>query len=200
MFEQLIPALTKKEDEILKSFMQASSAPAGTVLVDLGNTERDLYFVIEGYYEIYQRVLVSGQSTVLHLASLSGPSLIGEVNLFLGEVRQASILVTTECKYFLLTHEKLESLKSEHPHIALKIIEHAGKTLTQRLRDSQNRIYKRLITSAETPYAALQNMNNFIGPTRECSLALSKKLFPQESICDSWKDTVIYTEDETKVS
>ena len=191
MFRKLIPSLTEEESIILKGYMQAGQVPQGCVLMEMGKDEQDLYFIISGQYDIYQKVsLANNSSSVLHLASLEGLNLIGEINLFLSEARSASILTRTECKYFKLHHNKLEALLAEHPQIAAKIYQHAGQTVAKRLRTMQENIYNKMVETSETTHEALKHMNKFVGPTKICSLRLSEKLFPtcyQKPVKIGWK-------------
>lgn len=179
MFKALISTLTEEESTTLKAFMKASSAVPGKIIMQKGEVRKDIYFIISGRYEIYQQLLVGGQRISFHLATLEGPKLLGDFNLFLDHERQATVLATTDCKYFMLSQESLQQLKDEHPRIALKILEHAGQVVTKRLCDLQDRIYGNIIKESETTAVALNKINKYIGKTQLCPQVLARKLFPQ---------------------
>jgi CRP-like cAMP-binding protein len=196
MFNKLISSLTEEDSAILKNYMKTGTAPRGSTIMEMGGTSRDIYFIISGNYDIYQKILVAESPIVLHLASLAGPHLLGEVNLFLNEKRQATVLASTECRFFKLSHDSLEILLQENPSIAAKIYQHAGKILTERLKSVQDNIYERMVKTSETTQIALNNMNKYIGPTKQCSLSLAEKLFPSEAnLKSNWKDTVTYKQE-----
>lgn len=178
MIAQLVPALTAEEVSILKSYMTTGTATIGTIILELGDTTKDIFFMMCGSYEIYQRVDISSNPNTLHIASLKGANILGEINLFLSESRQATVVATSECRFFKLSYEQLEKLLNEHPAIAAKLYQEAGKILTTRLKTVQDNIYNRMIHTAENTHIAINNMNKYIGPTKKCSIELARKLFP----------------------
>ncbi|MAI08092.1 MAG: hypothetical protein CMF61_03945 [Magnetococcales bacterium] len=181
MFKRLVPALTADESNILKSYMKAGNAPIGSIIMELGDRNKDIFFMISGSYEIYQRVDILSSPNALRIASLEGANILGEMNLFLSDSRQATVVATSECKYFKISHDKLEELLEENPIIAAKLYQQAGKILTTRLKSVQDNIYDRMIHTAENTHIAIKNMNKYIGPTKKCSIALARKLFPTKA-------------------
>ena len=180
MMDSLIPGLIEDERKILFNYLSAKQAAVGTILMNQGSEKRDLFFLFEGIYEVYRKIDASGEEVAVKIGSFSGPMLMGEQNLLANVKRQASILVKEDTKYFLLTYDDFCRLKEDHPGIAIKILEHAGKVTTERFIKYQDKISDTLISSAQSISVALGRMEHHIGPAVICSPELSKKLFSIE--------------------
>ncbi len=179
MLEKLIPGLTPEEGQILKPYFKAKTAPVGSILIEYGQTDRDLYFLISGNYEIYRKVKYSNRLAALKVASLEAPLLLGEGNLLLQQERNATILVSRQAKYFMLEYDDFLKIRSEHPLIAIKLLEYAGHVMTKRFNELQNMVFTKLISNSPTLEIAKDRLKKFIasGDVVPCSPELAKKLF-----------------------
>ncbi len=179
MLEKLIPGLTPEEGQILKPYFKAKTAPVGSILIEYGQTDRDLYFLISGNYEIYRKVKYSNRLAALKVASLEAPLLLGEGNLLLQQERNATILVSRQAKYFMLEYDDFLKIRSEHPLIAIKLLEYAGHVMTKRFNELQNMVFTKLISNSPTLEIAKDKLKKFIasGDVVPCSPELAKKLF-----------------------
>ncbi|MEC9292345.1 MAG: cyclic nucleotide-binding domain-containing protein [Pseudomonadota bacterium] len=179
MLEKLIPGLTPEEGQILKPYFKAKTAPVGSILIEYGQTDRDLYFLISGNYEIYRKVQYSNRLAALKVASLEAPLLLGEGNLLLQQERNATILVSRQAKYFMLEYDDFLKIRSEHPMIAIKLLEYAGHVMTKRFNELQNMVFTKLISNSPTLEIAKDKLKKFIasGDVVPCSPELAKKLF-----------------------
>ncbi len=179
MLEKLIPGLTPEEGQILKPYFKAKTAPVGSILIEYGQTDRDLYFLISGNYEIYRKIQYSNRLAALKVASLEAPLLLGEGNLLLQQERNATILVSRQAKYFMLEYDDFLKIRSEHPLIAIKLLEYAGHVMTKRFNELQNMVFTKLISNSPTLEIAKDRLKKFIasGDVVPCSPELAKKLF-----------------------
>jgi CRP-like cAMP-binding protein len=179
MLEKLIPGLTVEEGQILKPYFKAKTAPVGSILIEYGDTGRDLYFLISGNYEIYRKVQYSNKLAALKVASLEAPLLLGEGNLLLQQERNATILVSRQAKYFMLEYDDFLKIRAEHPLIAIKLLEYAGHVMTKRFNQLQGMVFEKLIASSQSLDSAKEKLKRFIssGDVVPCSPELAKKLF-----------------------
>lgn len=180
MIEKLIPGLTEEEGQKLKPYFKAKTSPVGSILIEYGDTGRDLYFLIAGNYEVYRKIQFAGTKlAALKVASLEAPLVLGEGNLLLQQERAATILVSRQAKYFVLEYKDFLKIREEHPAIAIKILEYAGHVMTKRFNELQNMVFERLITDAPSLESAKERLKKFIssGDVVLCSPHLAKKLF-----------------------
>lgn len=89
--------------------------------------------------------LGSGRSTVelelpdgslLRLRTMQEGTVIGEIGLYLGQPRTASVIADSECEVYRLTKESLERMEREHPELATDFHRFIIRLLAQRLADS----------------------------------------------------------------
>lgn len=177
MFHLIIPELTEEESKILKPYLEAKVANAGTLLIEQGEDLRDLLFMFQGKYEIYQRVSIVGVLVAVKIASVEPPVLFGEGSLFSRYKRAATILTVEEGKYFKMPYEKFCELREEHPAIAIKLLDYAGNVIAQRYNDARSIIYDNILQDAKTSDHALELLERYVGGAHVCSHDLADKLF-----------------------
>lgn len=187
-FDNLIPTLTPEENVILREYLDAKSAPKGSLIIKIDDIKQDLFFLLSGHFEVYKKIVLAKQMVAVKVASLNAPVLFGETNFLLEHRRTAAILVSEDAKYFLLGKEKFEKLKAQYPQIAIKILEHIGKMTSTRFIEFEQHIHKELIHNSTTAEEALENMNKHIGPAHICSKEIAQKLFNLESKFEEIRD------------
>ena len=177
MLEKFILDLTKEEAATIEAYMQPKLASAGTVLIEQGSNDRNLFFLISGEYEVYQKLEIAHSFHALKLAGLTGPILFGEANLLCNQERNATVLVRSDCKYLELPYEAFEEIRESHPRIALKLITYAGAVTAQRYSDIHNKLQTKMFAHAEDFQKGLLWMKKYMGDVQKCSAELAKKLF-----------------------
>ena len=178
MLEKIIINLTADEAAHIEEQMLAKEARKGSVLVSQGNNDQDLYFLIAGHCDVYRKMRLAGHVCALHIASLAGPSLLGEANLLLNQERNATVLASSEqVKYLILPLTGYLALRKNHPQTALKLIEHAGKIVAARFIKQNDNLQERMVNQAATPELALQMLKKLSGGVSFCKPETAQKLF-----------------------
>ena len=177
MLEKLITEITTAEAEIIEEFCESKFAVRGSILVEQGRTNQDLFFLSEGEIGVYRKLRLGGKITAVKIADVHAPVLIGEANMFMEEERNASILVVEDIKYLHLSDKKFAELKAQHPAIAIKIMEYSGSVISKRYSDMLDHFQSRVVGESESPLKALETLKMCLGPVTVCSTETAKKLF-----------------------
>jgi CRP-like cAMP-binding protein len=177
MLEKLLPTFSADDMAVLKPLLIEKTAPRGAVLLEMGKEDRDLYLVVDGTCEVYQKFFIAGKLFALRVASIEAPLMLGETNMLLGEKRSAAVIVSTDVKYYVLPHKAVESLKTDHPHVAIRLLEHIASTVSRRFTLMQTNMRDKLLHSVDSPNMGLNYLRRYIGDVHVCSPALAKKLF-----------------------
>ena len=98
----------------------------------------------------YSPILVeSGQVTVLlgtwtgqqaRLRTMGAGTVVGEMGLFLGSPRSASVVTHGPSRLYCLTKEKLEKLERDDPQLASAFHLHVIRLLSQRLANADKEV------------------------------------------------------------
>ena len=117
--------------------------------LDTSRIKKDIPVFYEGAREAYMCIVVKGSVKVLKkneknqgktLSVLTKGKTFGEMVLFDGEPRSATIVSADETVLLILTRENLDRLIKEAPGLAAKILLKLGKLLSQRLRITSGRL------------------------------------------------------------
>lgn len=181
LLDRFLTGIEEEQEKKLLGYLKAGKGERGDVLLEQGDQERDLYFLIEGTFEVYQKISLAGRMCALKVNSLEAPLIIGEGNLFLQSTRKATILISGDVKYFILTAEKFEELKKDEPEIAIQVLENAGKVVTKRFLKLQDTFQQRIIAEAGSSQAAMAYLKKYVGEAHVCSPQLAKKLFGSDT-------------------
>lgn len=104
----------------------------------------------EGDREVYLCVLVRGRAAVVKegagkgrpetLAYIGPGSVLGEMSLFDGEPRSATVIASEDADLLVFTARHLEELSHEKPQLANKLLLKLGKVISQRLRIASGKL------------------------------------------------------------
>ena len=117
--------------------------------LDTARIKKDTPIFLEGARETYMCILVKGSVKVMKqnekqqgktLSVLTKGKTFGEMVLFDGEPRSATIVSAEETVLLILTRENLHRLIKEVPGLAAKILLKLGKLLSQRLRITSGKL------------------------------------------------------------
>lgn len=175
--KDFFPELNEEETAQLEPFLMAKSATVGTILVELGSTDRDLYLLKSGACEVYQKFCIGQKLFALRVGTLGGPVILGEANLLLGEKRNATIIVSKDMEYFKLSHENFNTIRKEHAGLTIKLLDELGKVACRRYLGMQKAMMERFLMEEPSPTKGLDYLKKFIGNVHPCSRELAKKLF-----------------------
>lgn len=101
-------------------------APAGTLLVDQGDTGTECFVIVDGEASVY----AAGE----HIASLTAGSMLGEMSLVDHRPRNASVVADTDVKLLRFDSKRFRQLLDEMP----KASERVMTLLTTRLLRNQS--------------------------------------------------------------
>jgi CRP/FNR family transcriptional regulator len=129
----LFNELTEHDLERIARVAVPRSYPAGTVILREGDPG-DTCYVLRGGRARVTRQHADGRS--ITLTNLGPGEIFGELAMFGGEVRSATVEAVDEVRAVALLAADLKRLLSEHPEIAVKLL----GALSGRLREANARI------------------------------------------------------------
>ena len=127
-----LPRWTVEDWRALLSHTQAVQVASGDTLIRLGEQERAVYFVVDGALDVSQS---TGRSDTLGsmFRELSG-SVFGEVALFDGLPRSASVWAIKPTLLLRLSYDELQAYTAEHVALANDLLFALGRVLAMRVR------------------------------------------------------------------
>jgi CRP-like cAMP-binding protein len=87
--------------------------------------------IVEGRVNVVKE---DGEGHKKVLAAIAKGKAFGEMTLFDGEPRSASIVAEETTTLLVLTREKLQQLVEDHPRLGSRLLFKVGKIVSQRLR------------------------------------------------------------------
>lgn len=117
----------------LLAYLERMEVGTGSALIDQGAPSDALYFLEKG--QLTARLeLADGQS--LRLRTMRAGTVVGEVGLFLGVARTASVIADQPCVVYRLSAASLDRLREEDPRLALAFHRFIVGLLAERLDDN----------------------------------------------------------------
>jgi uridine kinase len=107
--------------------VEMTTMPAGSVIVEEGGADRDMYFVVAG------RAML--RRSGIDLGPLGPGDHFGELALIAGRPRAASVYALTDLRLARLSHQRFEDLLAAHPAVALAFIQELVSVLGKELAD-----------------------------------------------------------------
>ena len=114
----------------LLPFLERRQCPKGTYLIRQSERSESLYFIESGKVTVR---LEFDNERMLRLRSMGPGTVVGEVGLFLGGVRTASVVTDRECTVYRLTAESLKRMCQQDAELALAFHEFLVRLLAERL-------------------------------------------------------------------
>jgi SulP family sulfate permease len=99
----------------LMRFLERVDAQAGQVLIRQGEEANDLYFIEQGAVSVYRE---QEDGKPLRMRTLGLGTSVGELGLYLGTARTASVIADTPAVVYRLTRQAVEAMKNEDPGLA----------------------------------------------------------------------------------
>lgn len=125
-----------EEIQVMAGYLLEKNFPAGTVIIQEGRKASSLAFIEEGIVTIQKEDIGAPER---HIIDLSRDAVIGEVAFFDNEPRSATVVAKTNVSLLILTREQFDTLRSEHPDLAIKVLFYVGRVLSRRLRQVTGR-------------------------------------------------------------
>lgn len=121
--------LNATQIENLRAVCDERTLQPGENLICHGESGGRLYFVLDGTMQVY----MPGNERDIELAELHAPAVVGELELFTGRPRTASVRATTSVSTLAIAHDRvLERIADGDPAV-LKVMFAIGKTVACRL-------------------------------------------------------------------
>lgn len=125
----LLEDLAGENLDFLRSFAQAITASPGQVLLRKGDSDRDLYLILDGAVEVSDSIRKRREV----LATLGAGQIFGEGGFFAKTPRSADITAIVPTQLLVLAPAAFDLLGSEHPAAAIQILQALGRTLCLRV-------------------------------------------------------------------
>lgn len=143
--------LSEAEALTVVGFMLPKRFKRGTTIIRQGETADTGYMVLVLDGEITVETLIARRVNPVTVTVLGPGSLIGEMALVDGAARSASCTASTDVVCAVLTREALETLITEQPATAAKLMTAVAQRLAERLRESGHKlqIYSQLVQTMQ---------------------------------------------------
>lgn len=143
MLEQvsLFQHSSRKDIEDLADYIHAYHAPVGCRLLNEGEREKLLWFLVEGKINVYKETQPGEEK---HLASVRAGKPLGEMAFIDGQPHSASVVTASDCTLLLLTKNSFLRLAGNNPRLGLNISWKLAQLLSQRLRQTSGQLIDHL--------------------------------------------------------
>ena len=119
----------------LMPYLERQEVPAGAYLIRQAENSESLYFIESGLVTVR---LELGDSRFLRLRTMGAGTVVGEVGLFLGGKRTASVVAENACTVHRLTRGAFERMSQEDSGLALAFHRYVVCLLAERLTNTGN--------------------------------------------------------------
>jgi sulfate permease, SulP family len=121
------------EPRRLMPYLERLEVSVATHLIRQSERSESLYFIESGLVTVR---LEFEDGRTLRLRTMGAGTVVGEVGLFLGGVRTASVITEQPCTVYRLTHDSLQRMNVENPDLALAFHRYLICLLGERLTSS----------------------------------------------------------------
>lgn len=121
----------------LMKYLERREVAPGEYLMHAGDPGTEMYFVEAGLFSVQ---LESAGSKMVRLRAVRGGATIGEIGLYLGTPRSASVVATRPSAVYKLSAEALTSMRAEDPEVAALLHEWIARLLAERLTENNRMI------------------------------------------------------------
>ncbi len=125
----LFSACSNKDLEKIAKAGDEISMPAGSLIVDQGQTGREAFIVLEGTVTVRR----NGKK----VASLGSGTVVGELSLLDHGPRTATVVCETDCTLMLITQRHFSGVLDDVPALSHKLL----ASLAGRIRDLDRQYY-----------------------------------------------------------
>ena len=109
----------------LQSYLREQHIEEGMDIIEEGETEQHLFFVIEGFVDVMHEGRV--------VARIGPGECVGEIGSIAGVPRTRSVRTASPTRLFVLERERLEHMMNERPNLAVRLIFSICQHLATRL-------------------------------------------------------------------
>jgi SulP family sulfate permease len=117
----------------LAAYIDIVEVPEGTVVIRQGDAADAIYLLDEGRLTVQ---LDTAGGDVIRIRTLDRGTVVGEIAMYLGGRRTASVVADEPCRLLRLTSDALERLEREEPGLAAELHKGFARAMAERLSDS----------------------------------------------------------------
>ncbi len=108
----------KQDQQRISTFFEKLELPENQVIYRRNDSSDDLYFVESGTLEVLFEERGDLQA---RLKSLGAGNIVGEISLYLGAKRTATVITKTPCELYRLSKQAMHRLQQQYPAIAAQL-------------------------------------------------------------------------------
>ncbi len=123
--------------ERLMKYLERQEIPQGQYLMREGDPPTDMYFVEAG---MVTAQLEAKDGQMLRLRSMRGGTVVGEIGLYLGVSRTASVIASRPTVVYRLSADSLKNMREQDPEVAALLHEWIARLLAERLTENNRTI------------------------------------------------------------
>jgi sulfate permease, SulP family len=128
----LLKAFDEHERAVFMSGLEQRTFPSGAVMCKEGEDADRMWILAKGSVSV--RVHGPGPEASLRVSSVGPGMTVGEMSLFDGGPRSATVVCDEEVESYELTRTAFDRLVQQHPQIARKLFSYFTRELVQRVR------------------------------------------------------------------
>lgn len=126
------------EVEKIAPYFERAHYKAGEVIFNEGDDTDFIGFVTCGHVEAKKETEFRGKQIVI--AQMTKGSILGELALFDGEPRSATVEALQETELLILRRNALEAFIDDYPGLGIKVLKGVSRILSLRLRQMAERL------------------------------------------------------------
>lgn len=132
--------LSASEADILNDYLVKKEYEPGEYIVRSGDKDDSIFFLEQGSADVL--IQLSSNNRYKRLQTLLPGSIVGEMAVLDGEPRSADIMSNGKSTCYVLTRNRLEEFKKEHPELALSFFAVIARNLSRKLRAATRTIFE----------------------------------------------------------
>jgi CRP-like cAMP-binding protein len=139
-FLKTVPLFRELDDDELTQVLMVGLVkrhPQGAVIISEGTTGGQLHVIHTGQVRISKLVPGLGEEA---LTILSPGDFFGEVEFFDGSPSSAAAIAHSDCETLSIPHKEVTALMKERPALSAKFLWAFARTLSGRLRDTNDKM------------------------------------------------------------
>ena len=127
--------------EHMMKYLERRVVEVGEYLMKQDEAPEEMYFIESGLVTV-ELELPNGRR--VRLRSIRGGATVGEMGIYLGGTRTASVVASRRSTVYRLSHQSLEEMRENDPEIAALFHEWIARLLAERIADN-NRMFEALM-------------------------------------------------------
>jgi sulfate permease, SulP family len=132
-WSRLASELGGKDAGRLRDYLEPVDVPQGHVLIRQGDRPEDLFLLEEG---LLTAQMGDGDGSEVRLRTMGPGTVVGEVGMYTGGLRTASIVAEEQSRLLRLSRERLEAMERDDPALAAALHRMFARSLAARLTDT----------------------------------------------------------------